>query len=122
MDGVGRVLWRSGIFAEAAGITLPALEQYEVHTMSGYLGQLGRNHLTPQLEQHPEDVVYYVRSGHNNRATMYYYEDGQKKSFQAPMLNENFNAGKADYGIFISGDYPYTVVEGDAKTVGYWLW
>lgn len=102
-------------FAEAAGITLPALEQYEVHTMSGYLGQLGRNHLTPQLEQHPEDVVYYVRSGHNNRATMYYYEDGQKKSFQAPMLNENFNAGKADYGIFISGDYPYTVVEGDAK-------
>ena len=89
-------------FAEAAGITLPALEQYEVHTMSGYL-------------QHPEDVVYYVRSGHHNRATMYYYEDGQKKSFQAPMLNENFNAGKADYGIFISGDYPYTVVEGDAK-------
>ena len=102
-------------FAEAAGITLPALEQYEVHTMSGYLGQLALNHLTAQLEQHPEDVVYYVRLGHHNRATMYYYEDGQKKSFQAPMLNENFNAGKADYGIFISGDYPYTVVEGDAK-------
>lgn len=40
---------------------------------------------------------------------------GRKKSFQAPMLNENFNAGRADYGVFISGDYPYTVVEGDAQ-------
>lgn len=102
-------------FAGEADIMLPTLEQYEIHTMSGYLGQLAQNHLTPQLEQQHEDVVYYVQPGHNNRATMYYYEAGQKKSFQAPMLNENFNAGRADYGVFISGDYPYMVVEGDAQ-------
>lgn len=101
--------------AEPAQIELPALEQYKAHTMTGYIGQLGLNHLTPQLEQHREEIVYYLRPGYRNQATMYYYEDGQKKSFQAPMINTNFNKGQADYGIFISGDYPYTVVEGDAK-------
>lgn len=101
-------------FAQAANITLPAFSEYEAHIMSGYLGQLALNNLTPQLEQHQEDVVYYLRPGHNNSSTMYFYEDGQTKSFTAPMVNEQFNQGKADYGIFISGDYPYTVVEGDA--------
>lgn len=101
--------------AEAAQIELPTLEQYEGHIMRGYIGQLGRNYLTPQLKQHGEEVAYYLRPGHQNQATMYYYEDGKKKSFQAPMINTNFDKGNANYGIFISGDYPYTVVEGDAK-------
>lgn len=101
-------------FAQAADLTLPPLAEYEAHIMSGYLGQLALNNLTPQLERHREDVIYYLRPGRNNSSIMYFYEDGITKSFTAPMINDQFNQGKADYGIFISGDYPYTVVEGDA--------
>ena len=103
------------VFAEQAGWTLPALESYEMYTMDSYLGQLALNHLTPQLQQHPEPLTYYLRPGHNQKSTMYFYENGQTKSFTAPMINIDFNQKKADYGIFISGDYPYTVIEGEAR-------
>lgn len=103
-------------FAQAAAVPFPPITAYERHTMHDYLGQLALNNLTPQIEKHPEDVDYYIRPGHNNTAEMHFYEDGQLKSFSAPMINEYFDQGRANYGIFISGDYPYTVIDGDTNS------
>ncbi len=106
-------------FAQAAQVSLPSLEQYQVYTLHDYIGPLGQAHITDSGHC-SEEVQYYLYSGQNNNARRYYYEDSDYiddqriGSFTAPMIHINFADGVGDYGIFLSGDYPYIVIEGNA--------
>lgn len=100
-------------FASVAQTALPSLQQYTAYTLEDYTGPLGISHSTEQMKEYPDEVIYYLHQNKNPMAQMYYYENGVQKYFEAPMINTSFAGGRGDYGIFLSGDYPVTVLQGN---------
>lgn len=103
-------------FAKVSQLTLPDLHEYQCYSLTDYIGHLGKFHMWENTECISDDVDYYLYHNQNNIAERYYYnENGEKVSFTAAMIHTNYAEGKGHYGIFLSGDYPYVVINGDAQ-------
>lgn len=101
-------------FGKAADFEIEPLSEYTKKTTTGYLGYLYNQAPTPSVKEKPDNVDYYMLGDDNYRTTMYYYgNDGVTlRAFDDRMIDAGFSKGKGDYGIFLGGDYPKTVIHG----------
>lgn len=94
-------------FIKQAGLTMPALDEYEKKSLDNFLGYLYSNNQVSKVKQNPDRIDYYIYQGKNPEIRYFLYDDASGLlSYRKNVFSMQDMAKGASYAIFLGGDYP----------------